>query len=108
MYAAWGGAMNASRCATAFLDPPRSRRSGLTLSPHAVSTATMVSTSATNRSSTTVGLRMECGADRWRKCLWRTSLRAARSDFDMIRHSSIVWKSWNVHVRGWANVTTGS
>jgi hypothetical protein len=44
----------------------------------------------------------------WRKFLWRTSLMAAASGFNMTHHASIAAKSWHAHARGWANATIGS
>ena len=83
-------------------------RSPLISSPHARSTAIMVSTSATVASFITVGLAMDYAADRWKRFLSNTSRGAMASGFDMIGHASIVAKWWHGHVRASANAAIAS
>lgn len=108
MHATSGAAVSAFSPETPFLALPRSHRSPLTSLPHALSTATMASTSATEASSITAASLADCTADLWRRFLWRTSLVVVTSGFDTTCHSSIAAKSWRAHAHAWANAAIES
>lgn len=85
----------------------KSPQSPLTSSLLARSTAITAYTSATVASFTTPASRRDCGADRWRTFLSRSSHKAAASEFDAMRPSSILAKWWSVRARVWANAAIG-
>lgn len=95
-----------SRAMLSFV-PVRSSRSPLTSSLLGRSTAITAYTSATVASFTTLASRMDCGVDRWRTFLSRSSHEAATSEFDAMRPGSILAKWWSVHARVWANAAIG-